>query len=69
MVCPCTKSQCQRTVDEEVIAVNKSLQVLLSCGICCCLQTCKFGYNNEVIWCAHVPSLNVMGQYMRKLQP
>ena len=45
------------------IAVNKSLQVLLSCGICCCLQTCKCGFNNEVIWCAHVPSLNVMGQY------
>ena len=67
MLCPCTKSQRFRTIYEEVIAVNISLEFCHLYAVCFCLQTCKRGFDNEVMWCAHVPSLNVVGQYMRKL--
>ena len=60
-MCPCTKSQCHGTVYEEVTAINVSLEFCHLYAVCCCLQTCKCGCDNEVMWCTHVPSCNVMG--------
>ena len=34
-------------------------QVLLPEAVCCCLQTCKYGFDIRVVLCTSVPSLIV----------
>ena len=42
-------------------------QVLLPEAICCCLQTCKCGFDIRVVLCTSVPSLIVSNANTTKL--
>ena len=44
------------------------LQVLLPEAICCCLQTCKCGFDIRVVLCTSVPSVIVRNANTIKLE-
>ena len=54
--------KCEGTYYKQVIGMNISLEDLIAWAVCCCLQTCKCGFDYEVIWSGHVPSLKIRGQ-------
>ena len=53
--------------ENQAIGRNVSLQVLLPGAVCCCLQTCKCGFDIRVVLCTSVPSLIVRNANTRKL--
>ena len=52
----CTKSHSQERKPYQVIGINISVQVLMPEAVCCCLQTCKCGFDIRVVLCASVQS-------------
>ena len=62
----CTKSHSQKRQHNKVIAINISLQVLMPEAVCCCLQTCKCGFDIMVL-CTSVPRLIVRNVNTTKL--
>ena len=63
----CTKSHSQERKPNQVIGINISAQVLMPEAICCCLQTCKCGFDIRVVLCTSVPSLIVRNANPTKL--
>ena len=63
----CTKSDSQERQHNQVIAINISLQVLMPEAVCCCLQTCKCGFDIRVVLCTSVPRLIVRNVNTTKL--
>ena len=58
-----TKSHSQERKPNQVIG---SVQVLMPEAVCCCLQTCKCGFDIRVVLCASVPSLIVRNASYRQ---
>ena len=54
----CTK--CQECKPNQVMAINILVyKFLMPEAICCCLQTCKCGFDIRVVLCTSVPSVIV----------
>ena len=51
----------------QVIGRSVSLEVLMPEAICCCLQTCKRGFDFREVLCTSVPSLIVRNANTTKL--
>ena len=56
-----------RNANKQVIGINISLYILMPEAVCCCLQTCKCGFDIRVVLCTSVPSLIVRNANTSKL--
>ena len=66
----CTKSHSQECKPNQFMAINITLvyKCLMPEAICCCLQTCKCGFDIRVVLCTSVPSLIVRNANTIKLE-
>ena len=54
----CTKCHSQERKPNQVMAINILVyKFLIPEAICCCLQTCKCGFDIRVVLCTSVPSV------------
>ena len=53
--------------ENQVIGIHISLNILTPEAVCCCLQTCKCGFDIRVVLCTSVPSLIVRNANTTKL--
>ena len=64
----CTK--CQERKPNQVMAIKILVyKFLMPEAICCCLQTCKCGFDIRVVLCTSVPSVIVRNANPTKLWP
>ena len=64
----CTKCHSQERKPNQVMAINILVyKFLMPEDICCCLQTCKCGFDIRVVLCTSVPSVIVRNANTTKL--